>query len=113
MKQYAVSVTGGARRDLHEIYRYLREQESPEVADEWLRRLAAAAASLESAPERGSIPRELRELGIREYRQVLAGPYRVIYRVADASVFIMVIADGRRDMMSVLARRLLEAEPPR
>ncbi len=107
MKRYPVSVTGGARRDLREIHRYLREHESPDAADDWLRRLAAAAGSLESTPERGSVPKELKGLGIREYRQVMVGPYRVIYRVVDDAVFIMVVADGRRDMMSLLMRRLL------
>jgi toxin ParE1/3/4 len=33
----------------------------------------------------------------------------VIYRVADNRVIIYLIADGRRDMQSVLARRLLGA----
>ena len=33
--------------------------------------------------------------------------YRVIYRQIDQQVVIYVIADGRRDMQSLLARRLL------
>ena len=112
MKSYRVSVTGGARRDLTDIHRYLQNEESPQAAEDWLGRLGALAASLASTPERGSIPRELEDLGIREYRQVLVGPYRVIYRVVDAAVFIMVVADGRRDMMGLLTRRLLGADPP-
>ena len=34
-------------------------------------------------------------------------PYRVIYRVVGSQVVIYLIVDGRRDMQSVLARRLL------
>jgi toxin ParE1/3/4 len=89
MKTCRVSVTGGARRDLTDIYRYLQNEESPQAARDWLGRLGALAASLASTPERGPIPRELEDLGIREYRQVLVGPYRLIYRVVDAAVFIM------------------------
>lgn len=56
-----------------------------------------------------AIPRELSALGIREYRQLFFKPYRVIYRVLDGRVIIYLIADGRRDMESLLARRLLVA----
>jgi toxin ParE1/3/4 len=59
--------------------------------------------------ERGSFPKELVALGIKEYRQASYKPYRVIYRVIDSQVVIYRIADGRRDMQSVLTRRLLGA----
>jgi toxin ParE1/3/4 len=52
-------------------------------------------------------PRELSTLGIHEYRQVFLKPYRVIYRHAEGQVIIYVIADGRREMQSLLSRRLL------
>ncbi|WP_301101738.1 hypothetical protein [Propionivibrio sp.] len=35
--------------------------------------------------------------------------YRVIYRITGSQVIIYLIADGRRDMQSVLVRRLLGA----
>ena len=46
-------------------------------------------------------------LGIRDYRQIAFKPCRVIYRVMAQKVYIYVIADGRRVMQSLLARRLL------
>ena len=48
-------------------------------------------------------------LGIKDYRQTAFKPYRVIYRVLGRQVVICLIADGRRDVQSVLARRLLGA----
>lgn len=60
-------------------------------------------------PERGSYPKELVALGIKDYRQTAFKPYRVIYRVLGNRVVIYLIVDGRRDMQSVLARRLLGA----
>ena len=65
--------------------------------------------SLTTFPERGAYPKELIALGIRDYRQTAFKPYRVIYRVVGQKVYIYVIADGRRDMQSLLARRLLGA----
>jgi toxin ParE1/3/4 len=46
-------------------------------------------------------------LGIREYRETFFKPYRIVYHVDGHLVFISLIADGRRDMQSLLARRLL------
>ena len=53
-------------------------------------------------------PKELLALGVREYREVFFKPYRIIYRVQDETVYVLLIADGRRDMQSLLQRRLLE-----
>jgi toxin ParE1/3/4 len=69
----------------------------------------AAAEKLAVMPQRGSYPRELLALGIKEYRQVFFKPYRLIYRVIGRDVVVYVVADGRRDMQSLLARRLLGA----
>ncbi|WP_235186744.1 type II toxin-antitoxin system RelE/ParE family toxin [Serratia sp. DD3] len=49
----------------------------------------------------------VQSLGIREFRQTFFKPYRVIYRVLGQQVVIFVIVDGRRDMQSLLIRRLL------
>ena len=48
-------------------------------------------------------------MGLREYREVYFKPYRIIYRIIAQHVYVMVIADGRRDMQILLERRLLQA----
>ena len=105
--RYEVLLTEGAERDLQEIYDYIAESDSPASAGHVLDQLLAAAARLATFPERGTHPRELEALGIREYRQTYFKPYRVICRVTGKRVFIYLIADGRRDMRALLARRLL------
>ena len=45
------------------------------------------------------------------WNKVHSKPYRVIYRVIGKQVIIYLIADGRRDMQSLLSRRLLGAWP--
>ena len=66
--------------------------------------------SLSEFPERGVYPKELLELGIRDYREIFFKPYRVIYRVTDDVVHVLLIAEGRRDMQTLLQRRLLCAD---
>lgn len=107
MTRYKVLLTAGAERDLEDLYGYIAEYDSPSNAEYVLDRLTQVAASLATFPERGSHPQELLALGIREYRQSLFKPYRVIYRVIGKQVIIYLIADGRRDMQSLLSRRLL------
>lgn len=104
---HEVALTKDAERDLEDIYRYIAEHDSRASADHVLERLLQTTDSLRSTPDRGSPPRELLSLGISEYRQVFFKPYRLIYRVHAQQAVIYVIADSRRDMQSLLARRLL------
>jgi toxin ParE1/3/4 len=49
----------------------------------------------------------LRAVGDQEYRQVFFKPYRLGYRVIGKQAIIHVMFDGRRDVQSLLLRRLL------
>lgn len=106
---YEVLLTRGAEQDLEAIYDRIAASDSVASANHVLDQLMETVASLSQFPERGSHPKELLALGIREYRQTSFKPYRVIYRVFGKQVIIYLIADGRRDMQSLLARRLLGA----
>lgn len=107
--KYSVLLTEGAEQDLESIYDYIAEFDDPSKADHVLDRLMATAEQLAVMPERGNYPRQLLDLGIKDYRQVFFKPYRLIYRVMRRDVLVFVIADGRRDMQALLARRLLSA----
>ena len=106
---FEVSLTKDAERDLEAIYDYIAEHDSRASADHVLDRLVKATEALTTSPDRGAYVNELRSLGISEYRQVFFKPYRLIYRVHSKRVIIYVITDGRRDMGSLLTRRLLGA----
>ena len=91
------------------IYDYICEFDGPDQANHLLDRLMGVIERLAEFPDRGSYSKELLALGIKDYRQTAFKPYRVIYRVLGDRVVIYLIVDGRRDMQSVLARRLLGA----
>ncbi|HMQ70910.1 MAG TPA: type II toxin-antitoxin system RelE/ParE family toxin [Rubrivivax sp.] len=107
--RYEVLLTAGAEQDLESIHDYIAEFDSVANADHVLDRLMDVVDGLAQFPERGSYPKELVALGIKAYRQTAFKPYRVIYRILGSRVVIYLIVDGRRDMQSVLARRLLGA----
>ncbi|MCF8079126.1 MAG: type II toxin-antitoxin system RelE/ParE family toxin [Desulfobacterales bacterium] len=104
---FAVFLTNDAARDLKEIYHYIAQHDSPQKAAYVLKQVEKAFASLSEFPERGAYPNELLSIGIREYREVFFKPYRIIYRVLEKNVYVLLIANGRRDMQALLQRRLV------
>lgn len=107
--RYQVLLTDRAERDLESIRDYIAESGSPANADRVLDAVLDVVETLERFPERGSHPRELLALGYEEYRQIIHKPWRIFYRIIGNRVYIALIADGRRDMRTLLAQRLLGA----
>lgn len=106
---FAVLLTDDAARDLDELYDYIAGHDAPGKADYVLKQIETAFISLAESPQRGAYPKELLALGIREYREIYFKPYRIIYRVIDNNVYVLLIADGRREMQTLLQRRLLDS----
>ena len=106
---FRVFLTNDAARDLEELYDCIALHDAPRKADYVLDQIEKAFSKLSELPERGAYPKELLTLGIREYRQIFFKPYRIIYRVMEKNVYVLLIVDGRRDMQSLLQRRLFDA----
>lgn len=104
---YRVLLTRAAASDLEELDTWITAHDSPERADYVLDRISEVFRKLAELPERGTYPKELSEVGIREFREVFFKPYRIIYRMERRTVYVYLIADGRRDMQALLSRRLL------
>jgi len=49
--------------------------------------------------------------GICEYREIFFKPYRIMYRIMDKTVYVPLIADGRREMQTLLQRRIRRIMP--
>jgi toxin ParE1/3/4 len=105
--RFEVRLTRGAEEDLESLHAYLAQHRSSEDADALLETLLAKAETLERFPDRGVVPKELDRLGMRSFRQLIQTPYRIVYRVIGPEVVVLLIADGRRDMQTLLEHRLL------
>ena len=105
---FTVLWLASAERDLEDIADYIAQHDSPTGATHVVESILDAAKSLAQFPESGTYPDELAGLGNHEYRQVFFKPYRLIYRIAKKTVYVHLVADGRRDMHTLLARRLLK-----
>ena len=103
----AVYLTRQAGIDLMELHSHLSEHDSPEKADRVLSRIEQAISVLADSSHRGAVPSELGSVGEREVRQIHFKPYRIVYEVLPDRAVILLVADGRRDLQSLLLRRLL------
>ena len=104
--KFTVELTKSAEADLNEIIQWIARNDTADRAFHVLEQIRSKLDSLSLDPERGSIPRELRNLGIDRYRQIFFKPSRIIYQVREERVIVSLLADGRRDMSVLLQRRL-------
>lgn len=104
---YRVAIGAGAERDLADIHRWIADDRGHDAAERFLDDMIDRIDALERFPLRGPVPREIAGLGMDMFRQSTTGPYRLIYRVDPDLVTILMIADGRGDLQSLLAARLL------
>ena len=107
MKRYDVRVDNDAGDDLFEIYRFVALNDSIEQADRVFGNLKRACYSLRTLPRRGHVPPELQAIGVSQFLEVRYKPYRIFYSIEGAAVIIHCVLDGRRDMQTLLAERLL------
>ena len=72
---------------LHQCAKYiLQESQDWPTTLNWRNNVDEVVATLEAFPESGSI---VREFGRKDVRQVLAGNYRIIYRVRKSQIEII------------------------
>jgi toxin ParE1/3/4 len=109
VKARRVLWANSARRDLEGIVAYLADR-SPPAALATLDRLERRARSLVGLAERGRVVPELARLHLREYRELVVPPYRILYRVRGPRVLVLAVLDARRSLEDVLLDRLIRVE---
>jgi plasmid stabilization system protein ParE len=105
--KYEVVILKSAEQDLHDLRGYLLKQFGRDAWLESYQLIKAVIDNLKSFPFSGAVPEALEQINLAQYRQVLAGKNRIIYEVRQKTVFVHLIADCRRDMKTLLTRRLL------
>jgi toxin ParE1/3/4 len=93
--RYEVLLTSVAMQNVTSICNHMAEFDSPASADHVLGRLMKAVDEPASLPERGGHPKNLLALGIKDYRQSVFKPHRVICRVDGELASFYLISNGR------------------
>lgn len=80
--------------------------DSPESASQILLALQKRAQTLATQSMRGRIVPELLAVDVRQYRELIERPWRIVYRIETSRVIVMAVLDSRRDLESLLLDRL-------
>ncbi len=104
---FAVRITKMAEKDVAAAIDYLLAQGAEEAAAALWADFEAAFTALRTLPLRGHTPPELAEYPDKRIREVHARNYRIIYRIAQQDVFILFVADARRNITEELVDRAL------
>lgn len=94
-----------ASDDVAQLLEYLLATSGVEVANKVDATIDAALDSLTTAADRGRIVPELQVRGIYTFRELIRAPYRIVYRVASTTVWVLAVVDGRRDLSTLLRER--------
>jgi plasmid stabilization system protein ParE len=96
-----------AELDLKELKSYIVKDFGKETWQASYSKIQEAVGTLQTFPFQGKIPEELGRLNLTQYRQVISGVNRIIYEIRQEMIYIHVVCDTRKDMKSLLTKRLL------
>lgn len=88
--------TNEALQETKEIYNYYKYRASIKVAESIKRKILSSTKNLNIHARKGQIEGLLKHK-IDEFRYLLAGNYKVIYKIVEKEVYIMKVFDCRRN----------------
>jgi addiction module RelE/StbE family toxin len=106
-RKYFVNITKTAKNNLKEIIKFISKN-NPMNALSILKRIENRISTLDHFPERGGYVPELFKNNIKDYRQLLESPWRIIYKIDNNIVNVLLIIDSRRNTQDILVKRLIK-----
>lgn len=99
--------TDAAKYDLHDIRQHLTVNQSKEYAVKITQEIRDEVASLKTWKNKAHV-KELEELHLTQYKQLLAGQNRIIIeKESDELIYVHLVCHTSRDLEALLRRRLL------
>ena len=96
MQKYLVEITATAEYDIREIFEYIAK-DNKSAASGLIEEIERQLHSLESFPLRCPVIPEAQELGSGDnYRHIIYGNYRTVFKIVDSRIFIMRVINGAR-----------------
>ncbi|CAB3701292.1 hypothetical protein LMG24238_03654 [Paraburkholderia sediminicola] len=98
-----------AQEDTKDLCRYILRSFSAETWKQTSAELAVTFGNIRQFPQSGYVPAELSDFGCLNFREALSGRNRAIYGVCDDAIYIHFVTDTRRDLRTLLQKRLLRS----
>jgi plasmid stabilization system protein ParE len=105
-KKYFVRWAAPAREDINEIIDYISKTDI-NYAVKLLDNMEENVKKLDMFPERHRIVPELEKYGYLIYREIIIEYWRIIYKIENKYVYIMLVIDGRRNLEDLLLKKML------
>ena len=100
-----VEVSPFAQDDLNEIIEYYSSL-SQNYVESTISEFEENVMSLKQHPRSGRIIPELERQGITQYRELIQGYYRIIYKISRDKVTVLTVIDGRRNFEEIIIEKL-------
>ena len=107
MKHFEVIWTKSAQFDLESIIEYIKT-DSLDIAKKVFFEIKKVCNDLYYFPQRKRIVPELQQIGILKYREIVYKRWRIIYKIDDTKVYILLVVDSSRNLQDILFQRLID-----
>ncbi len=107
MKNFEVIWTKNAQFDLESIIEYIKI-DSVNIAKKIFFEIKEECANLYYFPERKRVVPELQQIGILKYREIIHERYRIIFKIDNTKVYVLLVVDSRRNLEDILFQRLID-----
>jgi len=109
VKKYHITWAAPAREDINEIIEYI-SQTNINYAVKILNKIEDQVDKLDIFPERYRIVPELERFGYLLYREIIVDYWRIIYKIENNSIYIMLVIDSRRNLEDLILKKILLRE---
>jgi len=107
MQDFEVIWTQNAEFDLEVIIEYIKI-DSIDKAKNIFFEIKEVSKKLNILPSRNRIVPEFQQIGITKYREMIYKRWRIIYKIDEHKVYVLVVADTSRNLEDILFQRLIQ-----
>jgi len=106
MHKYSVVWTKNAQFDLELIIEYIKPS-SKLIAKDIFFEIKKKCDNLYFMPTRKRVVPELQHIGILKYREIIYKRWRIVFKVEESKVFVLLVVDSNRNLEDLMFQRLL------
>ncbi|WP_201523552.1 type II toxin-antitoxin system RelE/ParE family toxin [Aliarcobacter butzleri] len=107
MKSFEVLWTKSAKDDLQLVIEYIK-LDSVSIAKDIFLGIKNECESLYYFPKRKRVVPELQQIGIFKYREIIYKRWRIIFKIENQKVYILLAVDSSRNLEDILFQRLVK-----
>jgi plasmid stabilization system protein ParE len=104
---FEVTWTKNAQFDLELIIEYIKT-DSLIIAKKIFFEIKKECDNLYYFPQRKRIVPELQQIGIFKYREIIHKRWRIIYKIDNTKIYVLLVVDSSRNLQDLLFQRLID-----